>query len=51
MANQWHSGFAYRTELEWYFFGAGMLVMFIAWMTAGVRFSVVVEEKIGRTLT
>jgi ABC-type antimicrobial peptide transport system permease subunit len=38
LANQWLSGFAYRIELEWWhYFGAGMLVMFTAWMTVGVQ--------------
>lgn len=38
LANQWLSGFAYRIDLEWWhFFGAGMFVMFVAWMTVGVQ--------------
>jgi ABC-type antimicrobial peptide transport system permease subunit len=38
LANQWLSGFAYRIELAWWhFFGAGMLVMFTAWLTVGMQ--------------
>ena len=38
MASRWLSHFAYRITLEWwYFFGAGFIVLLIAWITVGLQ--------------
>jgi len=38
IARKWLSGFAYRIDLEWWFFaGAGVLALLIAWITVGLQ--------------
>lgn len=38
IAQHWLEGFAFRIDLEWWFFaGAGLLVLFIAWFTVGMQ--------------
>jgi len=38
IAKKWLDGFAYRIDLNWWFFvGAGLLVIFIAWLTVGIQ--------------
>ena len=38
LAQYWLSDFAFRVELHWWFFaGAGVLVLFIAWITVGLQ--------------
>jgi putative ABC transport system permease protein len=38
MVTQWLSGFAYRIPLQWwYFVGAGLIALFIAWLTVGMQ--------------
>ena len=38
IAKNWLEGFAYRIELEWwYFIGAGLIALLIAWFTVGLQ--------------
>ncbi|MDN5201150.1 permease prefix domain 2-containing transporter [Fulvivirgaceae bacterium BMA10] len=38
IAGKWLEGFAYRIELEWWFFiGAGIAALLVAWLTVGVQ--------------
>lgn len=38
MVAEWLSGFAYRIDLEWWFFaGSGVLALLIAWLTMGLQ--------------
>ena len=38
LAKSWLDGFAFRIELEWWFFaGAGLLVLLVAWLTVGFQ--------------
>ena len=38
IAKNWLEGFAYRIDLEWWFFiGAGLIALFIAWFTVGLQ--------------
>ncbi len=38
IAKNWLEGFAYRIDLEWWFFiGAGLLALLIAWFTVGLQ--------------
>jgi ABC-type antimicrobial peptide transport system permease subunit len=38
VAKYWLEGFAYRVELEWWFFiGAGLVALLIAWFTVGMQ--------------
>lgn len=38
VTKHWLSSFAYKIELEWwYFIGAGILALFIAWLTVGTQ--------------
>jgi len=38
LIKNWLDGFAYRINLNlWYFLGAGMLTLFIAWFTIGTQ--------------
>jgi ABC-type lipoprotein release transport system permease subunit len=38
IAREWLGSFAYRIDLEWwYFVGAGLAALFIAWLTVGVQ--------------
>lgn len=38
MARKWLDGFAFRIDLEWWFFvGSGVLALFIAWFTVGLQ--------------
>ena len=38
IAKKWLDGFAYRIDLNWWFFvEAGLLVLFIAWLTVGIQ--------------
>jgi putative ABC transport system permease protein len=38
VASYWLDGFAYRIELElWYFIGAGLIALFVAWLTVGMQ--------------
>lgn len=38
MAKTWLDGFAYRIDLEWWFFvGSGILALVIAWITVGLQ--------------
>lgn len=38
MVSKWLSGFAYRIDLEWWFFaGSGVLALLIAWVTTGLQ--------------
>ena len=38
MASKWLGGFAYRIELEWWFFvGSGCLTLLIAWLTVALQ--------------
>jgi len=38
IAKKWLEGFAYRIDLEWWFFiGAGLLALLIAWFTVGLQ--------------
>ncbi len=38
IARNWLAGFAYRIDLEWWFFiGAGILALLIAWFTVGLQ--------------
>jgi len=38
IATEWLGSFAYRIDLEWwYFVGAGLAALFIAWLTVGVQ--------------
>ncbi|MDN5216483.1 ABC transporter permease [Fulvivirgaceae bacterium BMA12] len=38
LAKNWLDSFAYRIDLEWWYFaGAGILVLFIAWITVGLQ--------------
>jgi putative ABC transport system permease protein len=37
MAKSWLSSFAFKIELEWWFFiGAGLTALLIAWFTVGI---------------
>jgi putative ABC transport system permease protein len=36
ITSDWLSGFAFKIELKvWYFVGAGLMALFIAWLTVG----------------
>ena len=38
VAKNWLDNFAYRIDLNWWFFaGAGLLVLIIAWFTVGIQ--------------
>ena len=38
IAKYWLGGFAYRVDLEWWFFiGAGLMALLIAWFTVGIQ--------------
>lgn len=38
IAQQWLEDFAYRIDLKWwYFIGAGLIALFIAWLTVGLQ--------------
>jgi ABC-type antimicrobial peptide transport system permease subunit len=38
LAKNWLEGFAYRIDLAWWFFvGAGLLALLIAWFTVGLQ--------------
>jgi ABC-type antimicrobial peptide transport system permease subunit len=38
LVSKWLSGFAYRIDLEWWFFaGSGVLALLIAWLTMGLQ--------------
>ena len=38
IASQWLEGFAYKIDLKfWYFLGAGLLALLIAWLTVGIQ--------------
>ena len=38
ITQRWLAGFAYRIDLEWWFFaGAGLLILLIAWLTVGLQ--------------
>jgi len=38
MITQWLNGFAYRIPLQWWYFaGAGVIALFIAWITVGMQ--------------
>jgi ABC-type antimicrobial peptide transport system permease subunit len=38
IAKNWLEGFAYRIDLEWWFFiGAGLIALLIAWFTVGLQ--------------
>jgi ABC-type antimicrobial peptide transport system permease subunit len=38
VAKYWLEGFAYRVDLEWWFFiGAGLVALLIAWFTVGMQ--------------
>ena len=38
LARQWLSGFAFRIDLQWWYFaGVGLLVLFIAWLTVSLQ--------------
>jgi hypothetical protein len=38
IASKWLAGFAYRIELEWWFFaGSGVVALLIAWFTVGLQ--------------
>ena len=38
MITQWLNGFAYRIPLQWWYFaGAGVMALFIAWITVGMQ--------------
>jgi hypothetical protein len=38
IAQQWLAGFAFRIDLEWWFFaGAGLIALLIAWFTVGLQ--------------
>jgi hypothetical protein len=38
MSAYWLDNFAYKIELEmWYFASAGLMVLFIAWLTVGAQ--------------
>lgn len=38
ISKKWLDGFAYRIDLEWWFFiGSGLATLFIAWLTMGVQ--------------
>lgn len=38
MAKNWLNNFSYRIDLEWWFFiGAGLMTLFIAWFTVGLQ--------------
>ena len=38
ITKNWLDGFAYRIDLEWWFFiGAGLVALLIAWLTVGIQ--------------
>ncbi len=38
ITSKWLSGFAYRIDLEWWFFaGAGVIALLVAWLTVGLQ--------------
>ena len=38
LTKNWLDGFAYRIDLEWWFFiGAGLVALLIAWLTVGIQ--------------
>ncbi|MFX0202266.1 MAG: ABC transporter permease, partial [Candidatus Hodarchaeota archaeon] len=38
VTKHWLDSFAYRIQLQfWYFIGAGLITLFIAWMTVGMQ--------------
>jgi putative ABC transport system permease protein len=38
LARNWLNNFAYRIELKWWYFaGAGLLALLIAWLTVGLQ--------------
>jgi ABC-type antimicrobial peptide transport system permease subunit len=38
LVKNWLEGFAYRTDLQWWFFiGAGLLALLVAWFTVGLQ--------------
>jgi putative ABC transport system permease protein len=38
LTNDWLNDFAYRIDLEWWFFAtAGIIALFIAWLTVGLQ--------------
>jgi putative ABC transport system permease protein len=38
IAKNWLEGFAYRIDLQWWFFvGAGLVALLIAWFTVGLQ--------------